>query len=181
MKRFFTIITIFLTAWFIGFATYIYVSYSYKYNNFTSNVIVVFYGDRNRIETGISLIKANYAPLLFVAGVPSKDQLYNLLKEYQVPIDQVIYGLDADNLTNNAIEAVNFILSRNITSIRLVTSEYDMILAMNELHSILPERYGVSIIPHSIVSKKIPLLKFFKTYNIYLKFQITELFKAIFI
>lgn len=158
-----------LFSWFSGFLYYIYYTKSYIINNSTiTQAIVVLTGGRLRIETGIGLLKAGYAPILFISGIESPTQLKNFLKERGIKQDQVIYGLNAATTKDNAIEVAEFVANNEIESIRLVTSSYHMPRALEETKKFLSHGYNISIIPHPVFSQKQSYTLLFKEYNKYL-------------
>ncbi len=182
MKRFSIFPLFILLFWVTGFIIYVKNSYSYKFNSSPSNVIVVFNGEKQWIDTAVSFLKAGYAPLLFIAGIESPAQLKKFLAEYHIVPDKVIYSLRNEVLKSTKVaEATNFILSRNISSIRLIIPNYDMILVLDELRSLLPPGYGVTIIPTPVVSEKREVKMFLKSYNQYLKLKIYEFFNKLLI
>lgn len=165
MKRFFLSIFIIFLLWGTGFAYYVYTVESYKINNSTTTDAIVALNGRQRIEIGISLLKANYAPILFITGIKSKDQLKNLLAEHNVKTSQVIYA-DNNYLGKDDIQEItNFIINNNIRSIRLVNSSYDMPTAINSITKIIP---SIIIVPHPIVIEHNKYKVLFNEYNKYL-------------
>ncbi|MFY9589373.1 YdcF family protein [Rickettsia endosymbiont of Halotydeus destructor] len=164
------ILTIFVM-WVGGFAYYFYTINSYKTNNTITNGIAVFAGGGRRIETAIALLKAGYAPILFITGITSQDQLRNLLKENEVREEQVIYA--PNNIMSEedyAKKTTDFIVANNLTSLRLVTSAYNMPIALKELTKAMPLNRQVYVIPHSVGSTSISgqYKILFKSYNQYL-------------
>jgi uncharacterized SAM-binding protein YcdF (DUF218 family) len=170
MRHIIIIFAIILLSWSAGFAYYLYLINSYKIDtSTTTEVIVVFTGGRQRIETGISLLKAGYSPLLFVVGIDSPNQLKNLLVEYKVKQTQVIYGQTDMVQKDNAKEVADFITANNISSIRLVTSSYDMPIAIEELTKRVSATSNLHIVPHPVISQQNEYKLLLAAYNNYLK------------
>jgi uncharacterized SAM-binding protein YcdF (DUF218 family) len=163
------ILTIF-ALWGGGFAYYLYTINSYEPSNNTTSAIVVFVGGGRRVETAIALLKAGYAPILFITGVESTNQLQNLLKEQNVREQQVIYAHNKTMTEEDyAKKTADFVLTHNITSIRLVTSNYNMPVALKKINEALPSAQHTYVIPHPVFSagsKQYSLL--FRSYNDYL-------------
>lgn len=156
-----------LSCWIGGFFYYINYTKSYKINTSTlTDAIVVFTGGRQRIQTGINLLKAGYAPILFIAGIDSPNQLKNFLTEQQISSDRVIYGLTAATNQNNAREIADFISTHSITSVRLVTFFYHMPTALEETSRLV--RPSTIIIPHPVFPSQLAYIILFKEYNKYL-------------
>src|SRR5689334_2090449 len=96
--------------WCVGFGYYINYTKSYRIDNNTiTDAIVVFAGGRQRLNTGISLLKAGYAPILFISGVESQTQLKNFLEENNIKLDQVIYGPNATKTKDDIKEIAEFV------------------------------------------------------------------------
>ncbi len=178
MKRiiisFFTIIVVTLVLWVAGFFYYIHYTNSYVVNNVATDAIAVFTGGKQRISTGVQLLKAGYAPVLFISGVESLAQLKQFLIENSVNTDHVIYGLNASSTKDNAKEVADFISSHSVRSIRLVTSSYHMPRALEETRQQAP--YGTVIVPHPVFSNQPNYLVFFKEYHKYMFIIIAKFF-----
>ncbi len=162
-----------LLLWFGCFFYYLYYTRSYQIDkSAVTDAIIVFTGGANRIDTGIGLLKAGYAPLLFISGIGSPTQLKNFLTEHGVKQEQVIYGLTARDTKGNALEIAEFINKSHISSIRLVTSSYHMPRALTETQRLLATAYPVVIIPHPVFSEYYNYKLCFKEYNKYLIIKI---------
>ncbi len=163
-----TILTIF-AIWASGFIYYIYLINSYKTSSNTANAIIVFAGGGHKIETGIALLKAGYAPILFITGIETADQLKNLLKENNVLEQQVILAPNQIMSEDNYIEkASDFILKYNLTSVRLVAYNYDMPSIVNNLSKATSySNNNVYIVPYPVPSKQNYTI-LIKRYNNYL-------------
>lgn len=170
MRRIILAIIIIFLSWGGGFAYYLYLFQSYPVNTSTiTNAIVTLGRDTRKIEYGIALVKAGYAPVLFIAGVDPQTSLKNILSKREVIPSQVIYGVRNRMYYSDAEELADFIMTHNIQSIRLVTDDYEMPSAIEELTQLIPSTYSLNIVPHSIISKDIQYKILFKSYNLYLK------------
>jgi uncharacterized SAM-binding protein YcdF (DUF218 family) len=162
--------------WCLGGFYYIYTTESYKITNRSpTDAIVVYTGGNQRINTGISLLKAGYAPIMFISGVSSPTQLKNFLAENGIAQDQVIYGLSANTTQDNAEEIAEFISAHNLKSIRLVTSSYHMPRALDETESRV--RLGTIIIPHPVLSEQRNYKILFREYNKYILSKLLKYFR----
>ena len=165
-----------LLLWIMGFVGFIFYTRSFIIiDRSVTDAIIVFTGGRQRIKTGVSLLKAGYAPILFISGVESPVELKNFLIENNVPIEQVIYGLNAGTTKDNALEVNNFVNNYNITSIRLVTSSYHMPRAYAETRRLISPT--VTIIPHAFIPTKNNYLVLFKEYHKYLIVILMQIFE----
>jgi uncharacterized SAM-binding protein YcdF (DUF218 family) len=171
MRRIILAIIIIFLSWGSGFAYYLYLFQSYPINTSTiTNAIVTLGTNTRKIEYGIALVKAGYAPVLFVTGVDPKTSLKNIiLSKREVIPSQVIYGINNRVYYSDTEELADFIMTHNIQSIRLVTDDYEMPSAIKELTQLIPSTYSLNIVPHPIVSKDIQYKILFKSYNLYLK------------
>ena len=166
-----------LLLWSGGYLYYIQYTKSYLIDKSTiTNAIVVLTGGRQRINTGIALLKAGYAPILYISGVESKNQLKNFLSENHIQQDQVMYG-NAATTEGNAIEIADFISNHGISSIRLVTSSYHMPRALLEVQRFIPMNSRVNIVPHPVFSEYQNYSVLFKEYNKYLIIVVLKFFK----
>lgn len=167
--------------WFSGFVSYIYWAESYATDNRTiTNAITVITGGRQRLEISISLLKAGYAPILFIAGVESQSQLKNFLAEQGIKQQQIIYAptIIANNFVGGQSgtgEIADFVVNHNLSSIRLVTSSYHMPIALEEIRRLIPVSYGIHIIPHPILSDQRQYSLIVKSYHQYLLTIISQL------
>ena len=169
------IIALLFALWCAGGFYYIYYTESYKITDRSqTDAIVVYTGGSQRINTGIGLLKAGYAPIMFISGVSSPTQLKNFLTENGVGQDQVIYGISANTTRDNAEEIAEFISAHNIKSIRLVTSSYHMPRALEETRERV--RLGTVIIPHPVLSEQRNYQILFREYNKYLISKLLKYF-----
>jgi uncharacterized SAM-binding protein YcdF (DUF218 family) len=162
--RFISILKIILFIWLLGLIGFIIYVSSFNTNDRSlTDSIVVFTGGKDRIKTGANLLKAGYAPILFISGVSSPGSLQNIIAEYGINKDQVIYGLEAANTKQNAIEIADFVVKYNIASTRLVTSAYHLPRALIETKSLLPD--NVVTVPHPVYNGRWNVFLLFKEYN----------------
>ncbi len=94
-----------------------------------NQAIIVLTGESNRVYTGIKLLSDGRADRLFISGVDSsvnKTDLQRLHDISQDHLHQITLGYEAKDTQGNAKEAADWITDRNITDIRLVTSNYHL-------------------------------------------------------
>ncbi|AFC75502.1 hypothetical protein RPATATE_0138 [Rickettsia parkeri str. Tate's Hell] len=148
------LLTIF-ALWVGGFGYYLYLINSYKLNSNTTNAIIVFAGGGHKIETGIAWLKAGYAPILFITGIESTEQLKILLKERNVIEQQVIFAPNKImSEEDNIKKVVDFIVTYNLTSIILVEHNYNMPFMLNKLEKAIPSSNNIYIVPYPVFSKQ---------------------------
>lgn len=166
-----------LLLWGAGYLYYMHYTTLYIIDRSTvTNAITVLTGGRQRISTAVGLLKAGYAPILFISGVESKNHLKNFLLENNIKQDQVIYG-NAPTTEENVREIAEFISNYNISSIRLVTSSYHMPRALLEVRGFIPITSRVTIVPHPVPSEYKNYLVLLKEYNKYLIIIISKFFQ----
>ena len=103
----------------------------------TTDAIVVLTGGKNRIETGIKLLEANPAKLLFITGIETKTQRIKTLPAHLQ--SQMKLGPLASTTRENAAEAKAWIESNKINSITVVTANYHMPRSLLEFRHALPK------------------------------------------
>lgn len=167
MRHFILILLAIVCLWLAGFAYFIYYTKQYPIDNSTvTDAIVVITGGKSRVKTGVNLLKAGYAPILFISGVDPQNQLKDFLVQNGINLDQVIYGGNVASTKENAQEIGQFVINYNLKSIRLVTSYYHMPRAYAEVARLLPTK--VTIIPHVVLIEEMDYFLTFKQYNKYL-------------
>lgn len=132
-----------------------------------TDAIVVLTGGNFRVDTGLDLFARKLAPNLFITGVHDTVTLDDLIREWKgqqkaspaLAACCMELGHKALSTTENALETQDWIKTRNIHSIRLVTSPYHMPRALLEFKSLMP---GLEIIPHAVMSDRLgPREEFF--------------------
>lgn len=125
-----------------------------------TDVIVVLTGGSNRFSTGIDLLNAGRAPVLFLSGVGPQVTLEDLEDvtedlDTALPKDlrgRIILGYDALNTYGNAQETAAWMTACGYNSVRLVTASYHMPRAIAEFKAVMPD---VILIPHPVFSENI--------------------------
>jgi uncharacterized SAM-binding protein YcdF (DUF218 family) len=167
MKRFLLFLLITFFIWSSGFGYFMYYVNQYTNDNSTiTDAIAVVTGGKSRVKTSVGLLKAGYAPLIFISGVESKTDLVNFLVNNNVNLDQVIYGTHASNTNENVTEISQFATNYDLKSIRLVTSYYHMPRALSLLKNILPKK--VIVVPHVVTIEPLDYGILLTEYNKYI-------------
>ena len=121
-----------------------------------TDAIVVLTGGKNRIETGLQLFSDGVAPELFITGVHDDVTAVEITARHMgahpLPACCITLGHKANTTTENAAETKEWITSKNIKTLYLVTSNYHIPRAFLEFHSELP---GIKIIPYPILQPDI--------------------------
>ena len=92
-----------------------------------TDAIVVLTGGRNRIAESIRLLNDNLAEKLFISGVSDNVSIKDIEAKVKIHInnpEKVELGYKAHDTIGNAREIKEWIEKNNITSVRLVTSNY---------------------------------------------------------
>jgi uncharacterized SAM-binding protein YcdF (DUF218 family) len=100
-----------------------------------SDVIIVLGGDIGRIEKGVELFKAGYAPYIMVSdggtrNHPSTGQAEKMIKEaieLGVPKTAIIPELRSQSTYGNAVYSLDLIKKYNFRSALVVSSDYHML------------------------------------------------------
>lgn len=149
-----------LFLWAAGFVAFTISIYSIKpsINTQKTDAIVVLTGGNHRIKTGLDLWRAGMAPELFITGVNESVTRFDLLNEGQkqgdLPICCLTLGYKARTTKGNARETKEWVKTKDIHSIRLVTSTYHIDRAMLEFSDAIGEK--LEIIPHTVEAPDYP-------------------------
>ena len=118
----------------------------------STDAIVVLTGGSRRLATGLELLSANAAGMLFVSGVYRGVDVSQLLRHFQnAPDNQrccVEIGHDAGDTAGNAHETAAWVRRQGFRSLRIVTSNYHVPRSMLEFRHALP---GVTLVAHPVV------------------------------
>lgn len=95
-----------------------------------TDLIIVLTGGKERVKTGLELLKENQGKSLLISGVYPHSSLKGLLSVYSLPLSstdsRIILGKEAANTWGNAVEATYWITKTKAKSIRLITGNYHM-------------------------------------------------------
>lgn len=112
--------------------------------------IVIFTGGGERLKVALTLFEQKKGSYLLISGVNPDSKLSQTLD--QMPFkSHITLGYDALDTIGNAEETAVWARQHNITTLRLITSNYHMPRSLFELRRLLPR---VHILPHPVVGKK---------------------------
>lgn len=122
-----------------------------------ADAIIVLTGDKKRINTGMKLLKNNYAKHLFVSGVDSKASLEDISmhldsfqkEDFEQLKPHIELGYSSNTTLQNAEESAEWIKKNNYHSIILVTSNYHMPRSLKLFKKLIP---NVQFTPYPIVN-----------------------------
>lgn len=125
-------------------------------SNTITEAVVVLTGGPGRISRGVELLASGKARELLISGVGADVPMRDLISESALPKNRldccVTLGRAARDTRENAIEAAGWAASRNIVSIRLVTSDFHMPRSLLEFKRRLPK---LQILPEPVITKSI--------------------------
>jgi uncharacterized SAM-binding protein YcdF (DUF218 family) len=134
-----------------------------------TDAIVVLTGAKGRLARGLAMLEQGRANRMFISGVdPSvrEEELVAVMgrddRLFKCCID---LGKQAVDTKTNALETAVWVKQHRIKSLRLVTTDWHMIRAKDELEHAMGD--GVTIIPDAVESEP-SLLTLFNEYNKFL-------------
>ncbi|MDA0996873.1 MAG: YdcF family protein [Proteobacteria bacterium] len=115
-----------------------------------TDAVVVLTGGSGRVRTGLNLLLAERADLLFVSGVyhgVDVSQLLAAVKQRPGDLEKRIGIGNAVNTIENATETAAWMRTRGLKSLRLVTSAYHMPRSLLEFSNAMPD---IRIVPNPV-------------------------------
>jgi len=112
-----------------------------------TKALVVLTGGAERVERGFQALAEGNAPVLFISGVGEVVTVRELLLAHATPEvrrniqmmrAEIILDHVARTTVSNAVQAAEFIRTRGITSIRLITANYHMKRSLREFKTAIP-------------------------------------------
>lgn len=120
-----------------------------------ADAAVVPTGAAGRIQHGIRVLSEKEVDRIFISGVDTNVTPGEFAAEFEVDDDLmaccVTLGFVAADTRGNAEEIADWVGSEKVNSVRLVTSDWHMRRAANELESVLPD--GVTIIRDAVATR----------------------------
>jgi uncharacterized SAM-binding protein YcdF (DUF218 family) len=143
-----------------------------------ADAIIVFTGEKGRIDEGLFLLNNKNADELFISGVGKRTKLTQLSKHLssfdpsraRALKDSITLGRLANSTKENVSESAEWIRKNNARKIILVTSNYHMQRSLMLFKRLLPE---ISIKPHPLAKPNTRFQLFFLDYNKFLWLYIT--------
>lgn len=117
-----------------------------------TDAIIVLTGGQGRVEHGLDMLADGAAPVLFISGVGQHVTMTEMIDKHtsaqtreQILERQpeIVFDYVAANTKTNADQAAEFVRTRQIHSIRLVTANYHMPRSRLEFETAIP---GVEIV-----------------------------------
>jgi uncharacterized SAM-binding protein YcdF (DUF218 family) len=161
MRIILTVLLVGFLFWFSGLVSFVQrIPTTATADDISTDAIIVLTGGSLRVERGFELFGQDKAPTLFISGVGKDTTLQDLLTKYGNPsvrekVQQgaahIVLDYRADSTYGNAREAAKFIRDYDLTSVRLVTSNYHMPRSLVEFQSVLPNLIIIqdSVLPTS--------------------------------
>jgi uncharacterized SAM-binding protein YcdF (DUF218 family) len=120
-----------------------------------TDAIVVLTGGSQRIETGLELLAAGKAKMLFISGVHTGIEVPELLRTVgasETLADKIVLGHEAADTRGNALETAGWMRAQGFHSMRLVTSAYHMPRSLLEFSRAMPD---MTIIPNPVFADNV--------------------------
>ena len=111
--------------------------------------IVIFTGGGTRLKEALVLFEHKKASYLLISGVNPESELSSQINKMPSN-DRITLDYTALDTRGNAEETAKWVHRHNITSIRLITSNYHMPRSLLELRPLLP---NVTIQPYPVVGE----------------------------
>jgi uncharacterized SAM-binding protein YcdF (DUF218 family) len=153
VKGLFTLIIIAMVVIVVLFVDFAYKTFSFRQRDVKTDAIVVLAGGKGRIEEGLRLYRAGEGRTLMLIGVGQGVRKTDIIKDGGEMGDGIALEKVSRNTLENAIYARELLTSRNVSSIKLITSRYHMKRATLIFRSILPK--DVAIYPHPVSSSNL--------------------------
>ena len=144
-----------LLLWCVGFVLFARQINSYSQNKDITDAVVVLTGGRHRIEEGVSLLNAGIGSRLFISGVSKNISIADIAQRSGLKIRdarQIELGYEATDTIGNAAEISRWVQKNDIRSIHLVTSNYHLPRALEELSVY---QLPIEVIAYPVYSEKI--------------------------
>ena len=156
MKTLFSIGLAALILWFAGFLAFNYKINSYKKDETVkTDAIIVLTGGKNRISEAVELLNRGAADRLFISGVQEGISLKEIRERKDVKIKtdrKISLENKSKNTVENAIQTNDWIKKNNISSSRLVTSNYHIPRSLEEFRA---QNHRLHIVPHPVYSDNV--------------------------
>jgi uncharacterized SAM-binding protein YcdF (DUF218 family) len=131
--------------------------------NQKTDAIVILTGGKNRISTGLNLLERKLSNKVFISGVYKNVNINKIFKIEKVQTkglkNKITLGYLAENTSQNARETINWAITENVKTIRLVTSIYHIPRSVLEFSY---ENKLIKIIAHPVYSENLKLKNWWK-------------------
>ena len=165
MRIFKIIIAVIVMVWSIGYFVFLDSVKNFSLDTSTiSDVIIVFGGKKQRLYTGVQLIKLGYSQHMFVTGDKPFSEYTSFLKLHKISEERFIFDVDfAHDYKDYALEASMFIRKNKFNSARIVADASQVSRAMMEMKSHVA--LGTLLVPHPVSLKGSGYINLFVEYN----------------
>ena len=123
----------------------------------TSDAILVLTGGVGRVDAGLSLFASGKATHLFISGVHPETSKQDIVARWQgefaLPPCCLEIGQSATSTVQNASEIAGWIADKPVHDVILVTSNYHMPRAMQEMRHSMPD---IRFKPYPIAQSDLP-------------------------
>jgi uncharacterized SAM-binding protein YcdF (DUF218 family) len=149
IKGIFLLLTILLIVVAVLFVDFTYKTFSFRQREVKTDAIVVLTGGRGRVDEGVKLYRKNSARWLFLIGVDPMVRKADLFRERpgERGGEGVLLEKVSRNTLENALQAREFILKKDVSSIQLITSRYHMKRAVLIFQNVLPKNITIYSFP----------------------------------
>lgn len=140
------ILSLLFLVWAIGFLWFV-VALPRPVEGEKTDAVIVPTGGAGRIARGLAVLDAGLAEKLLVSGVDPEVKPGEFAAEFAVAPKQmeccVTLGFAAVDTRSNAAETAKWVAQNEVTSLRLVTTDWHMRRAASELERALPDHVTV--------------------------------------
>jgi uncharacterized SAM-binding protein YcdF (DUF218 family) len=113
----------------------------------SANAVIVLTGADGRIARGLDVLRRGWAGQMLVSGVDPEVKPGEFAARYRVDTHLmqccITLGTESVDTRSNAQESLRWVQDRDVTSVRLVTSDWHMRRAYGELRRVLPANVAV--------------------------------------
>lgn len=156
MKRLFQLILVLAALWLGGLVYFAgEIPDSVADPDSQTDAIVVLTGGSQRIETGLQLLTAGKAKMLFISGVNigvEVPKLLHTLNTDETLAGKIVLGHEASSTRGNALETALWMRAQGFHSLRLVTSAYHMPRSLLEFSEVMPD---IAITPNPVFAENV--------------------------
>ena len=154
--------------WLLSFFYFLNITDNVINNRNITDAIIVINPKKSNLNISLQLLKAGYAPFIYIISEDNADDYSNYLKSQKIAPEQLIFSSQIqDDSEHQAISILKFLNKYSFKSIRLVADDIEIPRLMLELKHNLP--IDIIIITHSINSNK----KFGAAFKEYIKYTYT--------
>lgn len=157
--------------WLIGLVLFVARVESYTEPQITADIpatdaIVVLTGGSERLDTGLTLLRAGKGKKLLISGVHPNVGAASVLAHSTLSPEMraccVILGHAADNTLGNAEETRAFMQAEGFRSLRLVTSHYHMPRSLVFFRALMPD---IEIVAHPVAPDIVDLRGWWRSFG----------------